>query len=140
MARVEDLENQMAKINIEDEENEELFFADDVVEDSNKFDLCLVGRFLTEKNMKTRAVKSKLADIWRLEQGINIKDLKPGVFLFQFYPVDDLNWVTEGGPWSFVGAILVLSTIPNGGDPVKVPLLGFEFLDSSSWSSQWSRV
>lgn len=97
MARMEDLANRMEEINIEDEENEEFIFADDVVEAMNKFELCLVGRFLTEKNLNTRAMKSKMADIWRPAQGINIKDLKPGIFLFQFYHVDDLNWVTEGG-------------------------------------------
>ena len=48
------MELALVGINIEDEENEELIFDDDVVEDSNKFDLCLVGRFLTEKSLNTR--------------------------------------------------------------------------------------
>lgn len=91
----------MAGMNIAYEENEELIFDDKVVEDPNKFDMYLVGRFLTEKNINTRAMKSKLADVWRPARDINIKDLKPEVFLFQFYHVDDMLWVLNGGPWSF---------------------------------------
>lgn len=29
----------------------------------DKYDLCLVGRFLTEKNINTRAMKSKMEDV-----------------------------------------------------------------------------
>lgn len=85
MARVEDINDQMGSMGIEDEENEGLFFGDEMEETSNKFDLCLLGRFLTEKSLNVRSMKSKLADVWRPIHGINIKDLKPGIFLFQFY-------------------------------------------------------
>lgn len=61
--------------------------------------------------MNVRAMKSKLADIWRPVHGINIKDMKPGIFLFQFYHVDDMQWVMNGGPWSFDGAMLVVNTM-----------------------------
>lgn len=91
MARVEDINDRMATMRIEDEENEGLCFGDEAEEVSNKFELCLVGRFLTEKNLNIRAMKSKLADIWRPVRGINIKDLKPGIFLFQFYHIDDMQ-------------------------------------------------
>lgn len=84
MASVEDLDAQMADMDIEAEENEELCFDEEVEELSNKFDLCLVRRLLTEKNINTKAMKSKMADIWRPAIGINIKELKNGVFLFQF--------------------------------------------------------
>lgn len=127
MASVEDINAQMAKASIEEEENEEIFFEDDVVEDSNRFELCLVGRFLTEKSINTRAMKTKLADIWRPGNGINIKDIKPDVFLFQFYHKNDLVWVLNGGPWSFDGAMLVVNTIPKGRDPTDVQLNDLNF-------------
>lgn len=50
----------------------------------------LSGRFLTEKNLNVRAMKPKLADLWRPIPGINIKDLKLGNFLFHFYHIDDM--------------------------------------------------
>lgn len=61
-------------------------------EEVNRFDLCLVGRFLTEKSINTRVMKIKLADIRKPAN----KDIKPGLFLFQFYHVDDLQWVRNG--------------------------------------------
>lgn len=55
-----------------------MIFDDEAVEDSSKFGLCLVGRFLTEKNINTGAMKIKLADIWRPARGFNIKYLAGG--------------------------------------------------------------
>lgn len=122
MARVEDLNNQSGNMGIDDEENEELIFGDKGEEPLNKFELCLVGRVLSEKSLNVRVMKSKLADIWR--PGINIKDLKPGLFLFQFYDLVDMQWVLNGGPWSFDGAILFISSIAK---PVEVPLFELSF-------------
>lgn len=38
-------------------------FNEEVDDGVNKFELCLVGRFLTEKNINSRAMKSKLANV-----------------------------------------------------------------------------
>lgn len=59
-----------------------------------------MGRFLTEKNINVRAMRMKLADLWKPAMGVNIRDLKPGIFLFQFYHKDDMNWVLSNGPWT----------------------------------------
>lgn len=110
-------------MDIENEENEELVFDIGAEEEINRFELCLVGRFLTEKNINPRVMKTKMADVWRPARGITIKELKPGLFLFQFYHVEDMNWVINGGPWSFDNALLVTSVIKQGEDPTKVPLV-----------------
>lgn len=55
MAFVADIEMQMADMDIDNEENEELVFDEEVEEEVNRFDLCLVGRFLTEKNINIRS-------------------------------------------------------------------------------------
>lgn len=127
MARVDDLNDRMAGMGIEDEENTELIFDEEAEDVSNKFETCLVGRLLTEKGLNVRAMKSKLADIWRPPRGITIKDLKPGVYLFQFYHVDDLEWVLNGGPWSFDGAMLVISRVGANEDPLEVQLSNLQF-------------
>lgn len=62
---------------MEEEENEDFVFEEGVEEEVNKYEKCLVGRFLTEKNIKSRAMKSKLADVWKPTMGINIKELEP---------------------------------------------------------------
>lgn len=121
MANVHDLDEQMADLNIEEEENEELVFEGDV-EEVNKYDLCLVGRFLSEKSINVKAMKSKLADVWKPAMGINIKEIDSSLFLFQFFHKEDLQWVLNGGPWSFDNIMLVLNMIPPGESPVRVPL------------------
>lgn len=119
---MEDLDALMTDLDISNEENEELVFDEEFEEESNRFELCLVGRLLTEKNLNVRAMKSKLADLWRPAMGITIKVLKPGVFLFQFYHKDDLKWMLTNGPWSFEGAMLIVNSIKVGEDPLMVTL------------------
>ncbi|WOH04102.1 hypothetical protein DCAR_0623508 [Daucus carota subsp. sativus] len=68
MARVEELNERLAEMGIEDEENTELIFDDEAEDVTNKFECCLVGRFLTEKNLNIRSMKSKVADIWRPQE------------------------------------------------------------------------
>lgn len=91
-------------------------------EEGNKYDLCVVGRFLTEKNVNVRAMKTKMADIWRPTMVINIKKIEQGTFLFQFYHKEDMFWVLRGGPWSFDGAMLVLAEVSKDEEPIEVPL------------------
>lgn len=54
--------------------------------------------------------------------GINIKEIEQGIFLFQFYHKDDMNWVLRGGPWSFDNSMLVIAEVPKGEEPLNVPL------------------
>lgn len=122
MARYQDIDVQMAELDIELEENGNFEFEEDVVEVTDKFELCLVGRFLTEKNLNIRAMKTRLADIWKPAMGINIKEIETGIFLFQFFHEKDLQWVMEGGPWSFDNAMLIIQRILPGEQPLKVPL------------------
>lgn len=60
-----------------------------------KYDLCVVGRFLTERSVNARAMKTKLADVWRPAMGINIREIDQGIFMFQFYHREDMNWVLK---------------------------------------------
>lgn len=122
MARFQNIEEQMAGLNIEEEENEELVFEDDIEEEVDRYELCLVGRFLTEKNINTRAMKTKMADVWKPTMGINIKEIETGIFLFQFYHKEDMQWVLNGGPWAFDNVMLLVDVIPQGMDPLRVQL------------------
>lgn len=122
MARYHDIDVQMANLGIEEEENDAVIIEGDEEDIAAKYELCAVGRFLTGKNINVRAMKSKLADIWKPALGINIKELEEGIFLFQFYHKEDLQWVLNGGPWSFDNAMLVIAAIPQGMEPLYVPL------------------
>lgn len=72
-------------------------------------------------------MKIKMTDIRRSAIWITIKDIKPGLFLFQFNHVDDLQWVQKGGPWSFDNALLVLNATKPGEDLIKVALVEVDF-------------
>lgn len=107
MARYHDLNDQFNGLNIDDEENAVFLFGGDAEGEVYRYELCVVGRFMTERNINVNAMKTKMADVWRSAMGINIKELEPGVFLFQFYHKEDMQWVLKGG---------------NGEEPLNVPL------------------
>lgn len=81
---------QMANLNIE-EENESFVFDADVEEDTNRYELCLVGRFLTKKIINLRVMRMKMTDVWKLTMGISIKELEQRIYLFQFFHKEDLQ-------------------------------------------------
>lgn len=116
----DNIDQRMAGLGIEEEENESFVLDGDIEEDVNRFNLCLVGRLLTKKNINVRAMKSKLPDMWKPAMGISIKDLEQDVFLFQFYKKEDMQWVMNGGPWSFDNVMLALETVTAGEDPANV--------------------
>lgn len=122
MTTIASIDVQMEDLDIDNEENEELIFDEEVEEVGNKFELFLVGRFLTEQNINIRAIKLKTADLWKPKMGININVLKPGIFLFQFYHKNDMKWMMSNRPWSFDNAMLVTNVIQAGEDPTKVVL------------------
>lgn len=122
MSNMDDIEMQMAGLIIKNEENEEL-----VLEEGNRFELCFVGRFLTKKSINERAMKLKLADLWKPTMGITIKCLNPGLFLFQFYHKDDMTLVLGNGPWTFDNVLLVINVIKTGEVPAKVSLQEVDF-------------
>ena len=43
---------------------------------------CLLGRFLTEKNINFLAMKNTLASVWESGKGIIITDVEGGRYLF----------------------------------------------------------
>lgn len=52
--------------------------------------------------------------------GVTIKEIESGIFLFQIYHVEDLNWVLNGGPWSL--DMLAMEIVPSGDNPTKTAL------------------
>lgn len=44
-------------------------FEEGIEEEINRYETCLVGHFLTEKNINTRAMRSKLVDVWKPTMG-----------------------------------------------------------------------
>ncbi|KAH1265441.1 hypothetical protein GmHk_01G001143 [Glycine max] len=78
------------------------------------FSLCLVGRFLTNKNIRVPIMKEQLAN-------------PAAIFLFDFYHNRDYLWVLNGGSWNFDKHLLILGTVKEGEDPALVPLFFVPF-------------
>lgn len=97
-------------------------FGGNVKVDVNKYELCVVDRFLTERNINVNAMKTKMTNVWRPAMDINMKELEPGIFLFRFYHKEDMNWVLKGGSWSFDNAMIVKVEVSNGEKLLNVPL------------------
>lgn len=77
MATYQDIDIQMNGLDSADEENVVFTFDGKIVEEVNKYELCLIGRYLTEKNINVMAMKSKMVDVWKPTMGINIKEIDP---------------------------------------------------------------
>ncbi|KAK6147743.1 hypothetical protein DH2020_018655 [Rehmannia glutinosa] len=87
---------------------------------------CLVGRFLSDRQVNFLAMKNTLAAIWRPVKGVFIKDLGPNLFLFQFFHELDLARVQSNGPWTFDNLMLITKRLLIGEQPSKVLLFNVE--------------
>ncbi|KAK6125540.1 hypothetical protein DH2020_040719 [Rehmannia glutinosa] len=99
--------------------------SDDVVQ-TQEIRWCLVGRFLTERQLNFLAMKNTLASIWRPVKGVFIKELGPNLFLFQFFHELDILRVQSNGPWTFDNSLLLTKRLNVGEQPTKVKLFHTE--------------
>ena len=75
---VEELTNLCDKVTLEDEEEIGLVVEEDErVLGKIKLKWRLVGRFLVERSINSQAMKSTLLALWRLVNGVSIKDIIP---------------------------------------------------------------
>ncbi|KAK6141825.1 hypothetical protein DH2020_024431 [Rehmannia glutinosa] len=74
-----------------EEEEEGGLLLDNIENEGQPQDLrwCLVGRFLSDRQVNFVAMKNTLASIWRPVKGVFIKDLGPNLFYFSF----SMNWI-----------------------------------------------
>ncbi|KAK6151616.1 hypothetical protein DH2020_014251 [Rehmannia glutinosa] len=87
---------------------------------------CLVGRFLSDRQVNFSSMKNMLASIWRPVKGVFIKDLGPNLFLFQFFHELDIARVQSNGPWTFDNLMLITKRLHVGEQPSKVLLFHVE--------------
>ena len=92
-------------------------------EQLEKYELCLVGRFCTDRGINYNSMQNRMADLWRLWKGITIKDIGDSLFLFLFYHIVDLRRILEGRPWSFDNHLLILHHLQPEESPSEVPLV-----------------
>jgi 14-3-3 protein epsilon len=99
-----------------------IFDDDNIQNEAVNLNLCLIGRFLTEKSIRTNIMKEHLANLWMPQRQVTIKKVAPSLFLFQFYHRIDKDRVVSGGPWSFENHMLVVNDIKPGDVYSQIPL------------------
>lgn len=118
----------MESLSLEDDVDELLLYngaTGGVVDDVQ---LYLVGRFITDRSIRTNVMKARMSEVWRPVRGVSIKEESPGIFLFQFFHRLDMEKVLKGGPWTFDNHILALESMQMG-----VPLQAISLSHVDFW-------
>ncbi|XP_052886482.1 uncharacterized protein LOC128295249 [Gossypium arboreum] len=105
-----------------DNEEDPLVVIGDEINTGQIYDLCLVGRVLTDSVVNFPSLKNTLADLWHLLRGVAISELEGKQILFKFYSDIDLNRVMDGKPWFFNRRLIIFHRLTGGEDPITVPL------------------
>lgn len=115
------LDDLYAKLAIDDEEEGGVIVQSGEIEQV-KESFILVGRFLTEKNVKFNVMQNVLSSIWRPKEGVEIHDIGEMRYTFVFYHPLDMQKVLDAGPWSFEQGMLVYKQLVANEDPKEVEL------------------
>ncbi|VFQ81500.1 unnamed protein product [Cuscuta campestris] len=119
------IDNGIAAISLDNEDEDGLVFGDEIGDSSIQqpaYDFCLVGRFLTERPVNFVAMKNTMASLWRPEEGMVVKEVGAGLYIFQFGALAEMERVMEMCPWSFNNQALLLERLGRSKDPSEVSL------------------
>ncbi|KAL8518811.1 hypothetical protein ACS0TY_009964 [Phlomoides rotata] len=117
------MENLMENHDISGGENDEFVIGWEKTEGSiEDVELCMVGIFLIEQNVNFNIVKRRIANSWKLVEGVTIKHIGDGRILFQFYHPANHGRILKGEPWSFGNHHLIIHPLRLGDIPLSVSL------------------
>ncbi|KAK9278641.1 hypothetical protein L1049_028214 [Liquidambar formosana] len=74
----------------------------------NATNLSLVGKLIIDRAVSLNTVRAVASKAWNFPGGLVITPLAINTFLFGFNKVNDRRRIFNSGPWSMVGAHLVL--------------------------------
>jgi hypothetical protein len=111
--------NQLSLSDEEDELDLQLEVSPVIAADPN---LRLVGRFLTNRPIRSYMMMEKIKTFWNPVKGVDIHETEPGLFTFQFNHHLDMNRILKKGPWYFDNHLLVLDVMPKEGTSHNINL------------------
>lgn len=88
----------------------------------NCFTLYLVGSLWTNSPYNLGAFRNTIKQIWRLCQGVEVRDIGKNLFNFQFYHWKDKERVLHGQPWWYDKKVLCLQEISGDEQPSQFKL------------------
>jgi 14-3-3 protein epsilon len=83
---------------------------------------CLIGRVLTDKQIRFSYFKERLSNLWKPGKKVSILQGEEGRYLFQFNHRIDAAKVLDEGPWLFDNFNMVIERIAPGIVPATVEL------------------
>ncbi|KAK5825870.1 hypothetical protein PVK06_020745 [Gossypium arboreum] len=121
MATVNTVDEDLANLNIMDEEEEPLMVMG--VDDDAEYcyALCLVGRVLTDSVVYFSALKNTLADLQRPLRGVLIMELEDKQILFRLYSEIDLQRVVDRMPWFFNRHLIIFHRLVRAKNQIQFP-------------------
>ena len=84
------------------------------MEEIERCNLSLIGKFLTCKAFNKMAAKNTIRRAWGLENKLHILEVGPNLFQFKFNNEFDLSRILRGGPWTFDNQLLMLKRWQKG--------------------------
>ncbi|XP_021626732.1 uncharacterized protein LOC110625449 isoform X2 [Manihot esculenta] len=98
------------------------FQLEEVKEVSEAADLCLVGRFLTERPINFHAMQHAMAALWCPTEKISVREVGGCVYVFKFFLFVDRDRALSMCPCTFNNYILLLEKMDGFHYPLDVPL------------------
>ncbi|PPD67699.1 hypothetical protein GOBAR_DD35423 [Gossypium barbadense] len=121
------MEEELANLNIVDKEEEPVQTLEDEDTIEEEYNLCLVGRVLTNSVVHFPSMRNILEKLWHPLEGISITEIEEQRILFRFYNKIDLKRVWDGVSWFFNRHVIVLHQLIKGEDHVQVSLFHTTF-------------
>ncbi|KEH17512.1 uncharacterized protein [Medicago truncatula] len=88
----------------------------------SNLNLLLVGRFLTNRPIRSYMMMEKIKTFWNPVREMRIEEIEPGLYSFQFTHHLDMQRILKKGPWYFDNHLLMLNVVPANGNPNQVAL------------------
>ncbi|KAM6550863.1 hypothetical protein CsatB_000671 [Cannabis sativa] len=116
------LEEEVMRVQVAEEEEDEVAIEERDEDDGIDARWCLVGRFLSDRDFDFETMQNVLASLWKPGMDMFVKELPPDRYLFQFYHEVDIQRVITGSPWTFNRMQLILARLKEGENPQEIML------------------
>jgi hypothetical protein len=105
-----------------------LITEEDTVELRLKSGCCLIGRVMSDRNIRKEALCALMTRLWRTAGEVAFEELYDNIWLIEFSIVSDKKRVQEGRHWLFDRSVFVLKEVDE-----NVPPLQKDFFKSPFW-------
>ncbi|XP_057418031.1 uncharacterized protein LOC130712211 [Lotus japonicus] len=89
---------------------------------SRTADFWLVGKVVAQNSFNVRAFKTTIAQVWKVKQGVEIREVGRNLFTFRFFDERDRSWVLKQGPWNFDRFLVAVQILDPQENPTEVVL------------------